>query len=73
MFPIFERKSLMDPTIRKKACDQMLLAYKEENERLGVNVLIQYPEAMATKLRKKVLPGEQSIDPDTTNSEAKKL
>ena len=51
----------------------MLLAYKEENERLGVNVLIQYPEAMATKLRKKVLPGEQSIDPDTTNSEAKKL
>ena len=57
----------------KKACDQMLLAYKEENERLGVNVLIQYPEAMATKLRKKVLPGEQSIDPDTTNSEAKKI
>ena len=57
----------------KKACDEMLLAYKEENERLGVNVLIQYPEAMATKLRKKVLPGEHSIDPDTTNREAKKI
>ena len=57
----------------KKACDQMLLAYKEENERLGVNVIIQYPKAMATKIRKKVLPGEQSIDPDTTNSEAKKI
>ena len=57
----------------KKACDQILLAYKEENERLGVNVIIQYPGAMATKLRKKVLPGEQHIDPDTTNREAKKI
>ena len=25
------------------------------------------------KLRKKVLPGEQHIDPDTTNREAKKI
>ncbi len=57
----------------KKACDQMLLAYKEENERLGVDVLIQFPEAMATKLRKKVLPGKQSIDPDATNREAEKI
>ncbi len=57
----------------KKACDQILLAYKQENERLGVNVLIQYPEPMATKLRKKVLPGEHNIDPDTTNREAKKI
>ncbi len=57
----------------KKACDQILLAYKKENERLGVTVLIQYPEAMATKLRKKVFPGEQNIDPDTTYREAKKI
>ena len=57
----------------KKACDQMLLAYKEENKRLGVNVLIQYPEAMATKLRKKVLPGGKGIDSDAINREAKKI
>ena len=57
----------------KKACDQMLLAYKEENLRLGVKVLIHHPEAMATMLRKKILPGEQNIDPDTTKKEAKKI
>ena len=27
----------------KKACDQLFLSYQEENKRLGINVLIQYP------------------------------
>ncbi|MFL2800330.1 MAG: hypothetical protein ACJZ8K_02645 [Paracoccaceae bacterium] len=50
----------MVPTIQqKKACDQLLLAYQEENKRLGVNVLIQYPEPMETKLRKKIFPGKK--------------
>ena len=70
----FRKKKFNGPyNSAKKACDQMLLAYKEENERLGVDVLIHYPEAMATKLRKKVLPGQQSIEPDTTDKEAKKI
>ena len=55
----------------KKACDQLFLTYQEENKRLGVNVLIQYPEPMGTKLRKKVFPGEKSIDTDAVNKEAR--
>ena len=57
----------------KKACDQLFLAYQEENKRLGVNVLIHYPEPMGTKLRKKMFPGESDIDTDAVNKEAKKI
>ena len=57
----------------KRACDQLLLAYQEENKRLGVNVLIQYPEPMETKLRRKAFPGERNIGPDTVNKEAQKI
>ena len=57
----------------KKACDQLFLSYQEENKRLGVNVLIQYPEPMQTKLRKKLYPGEKKIDTDTINKEARKI
>ena len=57
----------------KKACDQLFLAYKEENKRLGVNVLIQYPEPMETKLRKKVFPGKKNIAPEAVNKEAQKI
>ena len=46
----------------KKACDQLFLSYQEENKRLGINVLIQYPGPMGTKLRKKMFPGEKNID-----------
>ena len=57
----------------KKACDQLLLAYQEENKRLGVNVLIQYPEPMETKLRKKVFPGEKNIAAEVIDEEAQKI
>ena len=57
----------------KKACDQLFLSYQEENKRLGVNVLIQYPEPMGTKLRKKVFPGEKNIAIDAVDKEAKKI
>ena len=57
----------------KKACDQLFLTYQEENKRLGVNVLIQYPEPMETKLRKKVFPGENTIDTDAVNKEARRI
>ena len=71
---MFEQKSLMVPTIQqKKACDQLFLTYKEENKRLGVNVLIQYPGPMGTKLRKKMIPGEKNFDPDDANKEARRI
>ncbi len=57
----------------KKASDQLLLAYQEENKRLGVNVLIQYPEPMITKLRKKAFPGDKNIAPDAVNKETQKI
>ena len=57
----------------KKACDQLLLAYQKENKRLGVNVVIQYPEPMGTKLRKKIFPGERTIAADVVHREAQKI
>ena len=57
----------------KKACDQLFLSYQEENKRLGIKVLIQYPEPMGTKLRKKMFPGEKNIDSDAVNKEARKI
>ena len=57
----------------KKACDQLLLAYQKENNRLGVNVVIQYPEPMGTKLRKKIFPGEKTIVADVVHREAQKI
>ena len=57
----------------KKACEQLLLAYQKENKRLGVNVVIQYPEPMGTKLRKKIFPGEKTIAADVVNNEAQKI
>ena len=57
----------------KKACEQLFLSYQEENRRLGVNVLIQYPEPMETKLRKKMFPGEKNIAANSINKEAKKI
>ena len=57
----------------KKACDQLFLSYQEENKRLGVNVIIQYPEPMGTKLRKKMFPGEKNIASNAINKEAKKI
>ena len=57
----------------KKACDQLLLAYQKENNRLGLNVVIQYPEPMGTKLRKKIFPGEKNIAADVVNREAQKI
>ena len=57
----------------KKACDQLLLSYKEENKRLGIDVLIHYPQPMRTNLRKKMFPGEEDIDSNSINREAKKI
>ena len=57
----------------KKACDQLFLSYQEENKRLGIKVLIQYPAPMGTKLRKKMIPGEKNIDSDAVNKEARKI
>ena len=57
----------------KKACDQLFLSYQEENKRLGIKVLIQYPGPMETKLRKKMFPGEKNIDSDAVNKEARKI
>ena len=57
----------------KKACEQLLFAYQEENKRLGVNVLIQYPEPMETKLRKKIFPGKKNIAAEVVNKEAQKI
>ena len=57
----------------KKACDQLFLSYQEENKRLGIKVLIQYPGPMGTKLRKKMFPGENNIDSDAVNKEARKI
>ncbi len=57
----------------KKACDQLFLSYQEENKRLGINVLIQYPGPMGTKLRKRMFPGEKNIDTDSVNKEARKI
>ena len=57
----------------KKACEQLFFAYREENKRLGVNVLIHYPEPMKTKLRKKVFPGESTIASDAINKETTKI
>ena len=57
----------------KKACDQLFQSYKEENKRLGLNVLIHYPGPMGTKLRKRIFPGERNIDSDAINKETKKL
>ena len=57
----------------KKACEQLLFAYQEENKRLGVNVLIQYPNPMETKLRKKIFPGKKDIAAEVVNKEAQKI
>ena len=57
----------------KKACDQLFLSYQEENKRLGINVLIEYPEPMETKLRKKMFPGKMNIDTDAVNKEARRI
>ena len=57
----------------KKACDQLFQSYQEENKRLGIKVLIQYPGPMATKSRKKMFPGEKNIDSDAVNKEARKI
>ena len=57
----------------KKACDQLFLSYQEENKRLGINVLIQYPGPMGTKLRKKMIPGEKNFDSDDANKEARRI
>ena len=57
----------------KKACDQLFLSYQEENKRLGIRVLIQYPGPMGTKLRKRMFPGEKNIDTDAVNKEARKI
>ena len=57
----------------KKACDQLFLSYQEENKRLGINVLIQYPGPMATKLRKKMFPGEKNIETKAINKEARRI
>ena len=57
----------------KKACDQLFQSYQEENKRLGIKVLIQYPGPMETKLRKKMFPGEKNIDSDAVNKEARKI
>ena len=57
----------------KKACDQLFLSYQEENKRLGIKVLIQYPGPMGTKLRKKIFPGEKNIPADVVNKEAQKI
>lgn len=57
----------------KKACDELLLSYQKENKRLGVNVVIQYPEPMGTKLRKKIFPGEKNISADVVDKEAEKI
>ena len=38
-----------------------------------MNVLIQHPEPMRTKLRKKMFPGESALDPDAINKETKKI
>ena len=57
----------------KKACDQLFQSYQEENKRLGIKVLIQYPGPMGTKIRKKMFPGEKNIDTDAVNKEARKL
>ena len=57
----------------KKACDQLFLSYQEENKRLGINVLIEYPGPMGTKLRKKMFPGEKIIDTDAINKEARRI
>ena len=46
-------------------------AYREENKRLGVNVLIQYPKPR-TKLRKKAFPGENARA-DAINKETTKI
>ena len=57
----------------KKACEQLFFAYHEENKRLGVNVLIQYPKPMRTKLRKKAFPGENAIGSDAVKKETTKI
>ena len=57
----------------KKACDQLFLSYQEENKRLGINVLIQYPGPMGTKLRKKMFPGEKNFDADAANKQARRI
>ena len=57
----------------KKACDELFLSYQEENKRLGINVLIQYPGPMGTKLRKRMFPGEKNIDSDAVKKEARKI
>ena len=57
----------------KKACDQLFQSYKEENKRLGLNVLIHYPGPMGTKLRKKVFPGANNIATDAADKEAKNI
>mgnify|MGYP007000291530 len=43
------------------------------NKRLGVNVVIQYPEPMGTKLRKKIFPGEKTIAAGVVHKEAQKI
>ena len=57
----------------KKACDQLFLSYQEENKRLGIKVLIQYPGPMATKLRKKMIPDEKNIETNAANKEARRI
>ena len=58
--------------IQQKSTDQLLLAYQKENKRLGVNVVIQCPEPMGTKLRKKDFSGEKTIDADAVNKRSAK-
>ena len=57
----------------KKACEQLMLAYQEENKRLGVKVIVQYPEPMETKLRRKAFPGKNNFGADTVNKETQKI
>ena len=49
------------------------ITYQEENKRLGINVLIEYPGPMGTKLRKKMFPGEKNFDADAANKEARRI
>ena len=57
----------------KKACDQLFLSYQEENKRLGINVLIEYPGPMSTKLRRRCSQVRRNIDTDAINKEARRI
>ena len=57
----------------KRACDQLFKTYLEENKRFGLNVHIQYPGPMNTKLRKKLFPGDNKNDENVLHKEAQKI